>query len=130
MRVLYRDFDDGTLAVAEVTGTTYYLEEGILQFIGTDRDFGIQADKAAAEKLVRSLYFEGRLDVTGYEPCDVSMLFDDDDFDFEFDEDEDDDEDLPFGDYEVDDEDVLNVFLSDDDKNIRIPRTIRFPGNR
>ena len=39
MRVLYKDFSDGYLSVAEVTGTTYYEEEQVLEFIGSDRDF-------------------------------------------------------------------------------------------
>ena len=45
MRVLYKDFSDGYLSVAEVTGTTYYEEEQVLEFIGSDRDFAIQADE-------------------------------------------------------------------------------------
>ena len=64
MRVLYKDFSDGYLSVAEVTGTTYYEEEQVLEFIGSDRDFAIQADERLAEKLVRDLYENGRLDVT------------------------------------------------------------------
>ena len=35
MRVLYKDFSDGYLSVAEVTGTTYYEEEagsGVYRF--------------------------------------------------------------------------------------------------
>lgn len=117
MRVLYRDYNDETLAVAEVTGTTYFEEEEVLQFIGTDRDFGIHADKATAEKLVRSLYLEDRLDVTGYESCDVDVFFEEDD---DFDED--------FEGFDEDDENILNVFFPDDEEEpIRIPRTIRFP---
>ena len=119
MRVLYKDFTDGYLTVAEVTGTTYYEEEQVLEFIGSDRDFAIKADEKLAEKLVRSLYENGRLDVSGYEPADVDFLFEEDDEDYE-------DEDADF-----EDEDVLNVYLADDDEEgIRIPRTIRFPKNR
>ena len=103
MRVLYKDFSDGYLSVAEVTGTTYYEEEQVLEFIGSDRDFAIQADERLAEKLVRDLYENGRLDVTAYEPADVDF----------------------------DDEDMLNVYFADDDTDgIHIPRTIRFPKNR
>ena len=106
MRVLYKDFSDGYLSVAEVTGTTYYEEEQVLEFIGSDRDFAIQADERLAEKLVRDLYENGRLDVTAYEPADVDFLFEDD-------------------------EDMLNVYFADDDTDgIHIPRTIRFPKNR
>lgn len=68
MRVLYKDFSDGYLSVAEVTGTTYYEEEHVLEFIGSDRDFAIQADERLAEKLVRDLYENGRLDVTPTSP--------------------------------------------------------------
>ncbi len=119
MRVLYKDFSDGYLSVAEVTGTTYYEEEQVLEFIGSDRDFAIQADERLAEKLVRDLYENGRLDVTAYEPADVDFLFDEDSEDFE-EEDED-----------FDDEDMLNVYFADDDTDgIHIPRTIRFPKNR
>ena len=71
MRVLYKDFSDGYLSVAEVTGTTYYEEEQVLEFIGSDRDFAIQADERLAEKLVRDLYENGRLDVTAYEPAEL-----------------------------------------------------------
>ena len=103
MRVLYKDFSDGYLSVAEVTGTTYYEEEHVLEFIGSDRDFAIQADERLAEKLVRDLYENGRLDVTAFEE-------EDEDFD---------------------DEDMLNVYFADDDTDgIHIPRTIRFPKNR
>ena len=119
MRVLYKDFSDGYLSVAEVTGTTYYEEEQVLEFIGSDRDFAIQADERLAEKLVRDLYENGRLDVTAYEPADVDFLFEEDSEDFE-EEDED-----------FDDEDLLNVYFADDDTDgIPIPRTIRFPKNR
>ena len=115
MRVLYKDFSDGYLSVAEVTGTTYYEEEKVLEFIGSDRDFAIQADEKLAEKLVRELYENGRLDVSGYEPADVDFLFEEDE-DFE-------EEDADF-----DDDDVLNVYFADDENDgIRIPRTIRFP---
>ena len=48
MRVLCKDFSDGYLSVAEVTGTTYYEEEKVLEFIGSDRDFAIQADGGAS----------------------------------------------------------------------------------
>ena len=72
-----------------------------------------------AEKLVRDLYENGRLDVTAYEPADVDFLFEEDSEDFE-EEDED-----------FDDEDMLNVYFADDDTDgIHIPRTIRFPKNR
>ena len=119
MRVLYKDFSDGYLSVAEVTGTTYYEEEQVLEFIGSDRDFAIQADERLAEKLVRDLYENGRLDVTAYEPADVDFLFEEDSEDFE-EEDED-----------FDDEDMLNVYFADDDTDgFQIPRTIRFPKNR
>ena len=70
MRVLYRDPSDETLAAAEVTGTTYYPEEEVLQFTG-DNDFGVRVDQSTAEKLVRSLYLEGRVDVTAYESCNI-----------------------------------------------------------
>ena len=50
MRVLYKDFSDGYLSVAEVTGTTYYEEEQVLEFIGSDRDFAIQADEKTGRK--------------------------------------------------------------------------------
>ena len=77
MRVLYRDPSDETLAAAEVTGTTYYPEEEVLQFTG-DNDFGVRVDQSTAEKLVRSLYLEGRVDVTAYESCNIEMEFDED----------------------------------------------------
>ena len=119
MRVLYKDFSDGYLTVAEVTGTTYYEEEQVLEFIGSDRDFAIKAAVKLAEKLVRDLYENDRLDVTAYEPADVDFLFEEDDEDYE-------EEDADF-----DDEDVLNVYFADDDDNgVHIPRTIRFPKNR
>ena len=77
------------------------------------------ADERLAEKLVRDLYENGRLDVTAYEPADVDFLFEEDSEDFE-EEDED-----------FDDEDMLNVYFADDDTDgIHIPRTIRFPKNR
>lgn len=120
MRILYKDFSDGYLSVAEVTGTTYYEEEQILEFIGSDRDFAIKADEKLAEKLVLDLYENGRLDVTAYEPADIDFLFE-----------EDDDEDYEEDDAGFNDEDVLDVYFADDDDNgIRIPRTIRFPKNR
>ncbi len=119
MRVLYRDYTDDTLIVTEVTGTTYYPDEQILEFSG-DSDFGIQISKEQAEKLVRQLFEDGKLDLSAYETCDVDFLFDDDDFD--------DDDDDDFEDEDEDDEDVLNFFLPDEDKrSFRIPRTIRFP---
>lgn len=114
MRVLYRDYVDKTLTVAEVTGTLYFSDEEALQFIGSDRDFAVKADRPTAEKLVRSLYLEDRLDVSSYESCDVDLL-----------EDEMDDEDFE----DMDDEDdLLDIFLSDEDtSSFRIPRTIPFP---
>ena len=120
MRALFRDFNDGTLAVSEVTNTNYYLDDEILEFIGTDRDFAIHANKATAEKLVRSLYQEDKVDVSMYEPADPDFFCDDED---DFDEEE----------YEYDDEDddeegsLSFVFADDDDQTFRIPRTIRFP---
>ena len=51
MRVLYKDFSDGYLSVAEVTGTTYYEEEQVLEFIGSDRDFVIKEYEGLAEKI-------------------------------------------------------------------------------
>ncbi len=119
MRVLYRDFFDQTLVVAEVTNTTYFPDEEVLQFSG-DVEFGISADKATAEKLVRSLYLEGKVDVSGYDPCDVDELFDE-----EFDEDDEDFEDLEF---DEDDEDGFRFLLPDENKNgFGLPKTIRFP---
>lgn len=116
MRVLYRDYNDRTLAVTEVTSTTYYEEEQILQFTG-DNDFGIQLPKAEAEKLVRKLFEEEKLDLSGYTTCDVDFMFDDDD-----------DDDFDDEDFDEDDDDVLSFFLPDEDKEaFRIPRTIRFP---
>lgn len=113
MRVLYRDPSDGSLTVTEVTSITYYPEEGILEFAG-DEDFGVRADRAAAEKLVRSLYLEGRLDVSGYDICEV-----DDDFDDE-DDDEDDEDEL---------DDAIDAFLNDeeDEDGFRLPHRIAFP---
>lgn len=121
MRVLYRDYTDDTLIVTEVTSTTYYPDEQILEFSG-DNDFGIQVHKEEAEKLVRQLFTDDKLDLSAYKTCDVDFMFDDDDDDFDEDDDDDDDE------FDEDDDDVLNIFLSDDDKrSFRIPRTIRFP---
>ncbi|MDY3917593.1 MAG: hypothetical protein SOZ59_01150 [Candidatus Limivivens sp.] len=115
MRVLYRDPSDHTLAVAEVTSTSYFPEEEILQFSG-DTDFAVRADKAAAEKLVRSLYLEGRVDVTGYEACEVE---------FEFDEDDDEDD----FDFDEDLEDSISDFLdSGEDTIFRLPHRLVFPG--
>ncbi|MDO5422473.1 MAG: hypothetical protein Q4F41_01955 [Eubacteriales bacterium] len=115
MRVLYRDAADGTLAAAEVTSTSYFPEEGVLQFCG-DTDFAVRADQASAEKLVRSLYLEGRVDVTGYESCEVE-------FEFEDDEDEDDD----------DLEEVIDRLFDssdEDDDGYRLPHRIAFPGKK
>ena len=118
MRVLYRDYTDDTLVVTEVTGTTYYTDEQILEFSG-DNDFGVKLPKEEAEALVRKLFEDGKLDLSSYQTCDVDFMFDDDD---EYDEDENDFDD------DEDDEDVLNFFLPDEDKrSFRIPRTIRFP---
>ena len=117
MRVLYRDYEDGVLTVTEVTSTTYYVEEQILQFTG-DNDFGIQLPKAEAEKLVRKLFEEDKLDLSGYTTCDVDFMFDEDDDDFDYEDDE----------FDEDEDDVLNLFLPEEDKAaFRIPRTIRFP---
>ena len=124
MRVLYRDYTDDTLIVTEVTSTTYYVEEQILEFCG-DSDFGVHLPKEEAEVLVRRLFEDGKLDLSSYQTCDVDFLFDDDDDDFE-DDDEDDFEDDE--DEDEDEDDVLNFFLPEDDKrSFRIPRTIRFP---
>jgi hypothetical protein len=118
MRVLYRDFFDQTLVVAEVNNTTYFPDEEVLHFSG-DVEFGISADKATAEKLVRSLYLEGKVDVSGYDPCDVDELLDE-----EFEDDDEDFEDLDFD----EEEDVLRFILPDEEKNsFGLPKTIRFP---
>lgn len=112
MRVLYRDPADETLAVAEITSTSFFPEEGVLQFSG-DTDFAIRADKTSAEKVVRSLYLEGRVDVSGYQSCEIEMEFEDEEFE----------EDL---------EDELNdaledYFSSEDSEGFRLPHRIAFP---
>ena len=117
MIVLYRDYDSGVLTVTEVTSTLYYEEEQVLQFTG-DNDFGIQLSKAEAEKLVKKLFEEEKLDLSGYTTCDVDFMFDDDDDEFD-----DDDED-----FDEEDDEVISFFLPDEDKQkFHIPRTIRFP---
>ena len=111
MRVLYRDPSDETLAAAEVTGTTYYPEEEVLQFTG-DNDFGVRVDQSTAEKLVRSLYLEGRVDVTAYESCNIEM---------EFDEDEEEDEDAEdLGDT------IEDLLDQEDEGGFRLPHLIAF----
>lgn len=116
MRVLYRDASDGSLSVEKVTGTTYYPEEEILQFSGENTDFGIRADKAAAEKIVRSLYLEGKVDVSGYQACEVEVDFDEDDED-----DEDDDEISEL---------IDQMFEDTDAEEYRLPHRIAFPTRR
>ena len=116
MRVLYRDEADDTLCVAEVTGTTYYPDEEILEFSG-DCDFGVRASAQEAEKIVNTRSSVGKADVTGYESCDVDFGFEDDEFD-EDDEEEEDDEDL---------DDALEAFLNSQEEGFHVPKRYIFP---
>ena len=72
MKILYKDPEDHTLCVMEVTGTTYYQEEGILEFTG-DSDIGIQVSEAEAEKVVRLLFDTDQADLTNYNTCVVEI---------------------------------------------------------
>ena len=127
MRVLYRDPSDETLAAAEVTGTTYYPEEEVLQFTG-DNDFGVRVDQSTAEKLVRSLYLEDRVDVTAYESCNIEMEFDEDE--------EEDEEDCEYNEYdeseyEEDFGDTIEDLLDQEDEGgFRLPHLIAFPKDK
>lgn len=116
MRILYRDYNDKTLNTAEITSTAYFPEEEILQFMG-DIDIAVRADKPSAEKLVRSLYLEGRVDVSGYETCDMDFLLE------EFDE-EDDEDIFSLAD---EDEEIRFCLPEEDEEPFSLSRTIRFP---
>ena len=109
MKILYKDPEDHTLCVMEVTGTTYYQEEGILEFTG-DSDIGIQVSEAEAEEVVRLLFDTDQADLTNYNTCVVEM---------EFEDDEDDEEDL---------DDFFDDLLDNEDEDgYRLPHRIAFP---
>lgn len=84
MRILYKNEENGSLTLTDVTSTRYVDDEGVLVFYGDD-DVCIHVDQKTADGLTKQLFLEDRLDISGY---DCSPY----DFD-EFDDDEDDDDD-------------------------------------
>lgn len=85
MRILYRDPETEALTITDVTNTQYDAEEEILTFFG-DNDISISVGRKESDELNRTLFVEGKLDLTAYD-CENYDWPDDDD---------DDDEDLEF----------------------------------
>lgn len=84
MRILYRDPETEALTITAITNTQYDAEEGTLTFFG-DNDISISVKRKESDALTRTLFTEGKLDLTEYD-CDYYDWPDDDD-----DDDEDDD---------------------------------------
>lgn len=88
MRILYRNPENQSLSVTGITNTKYLETENILLFFGDD-DVCIHADRKTADKLTRSLYIDGRVDISMYECMFYEWSADEEDEDDES-EDEDD----------------------------------------
>ena len=85
MRILYCKEENGSLAVTDVTSTSYEDDERVLVFYGDD-DICIQVNQKKADELTRQLFETGRLDISEY-----TCIPYDEDVD---DEDDEDDEDI------------------------------------
>lgn len=94
MRILYRNPENQSLSVTSITNTKYLENEGILLFFGDD-DICIHADRKTSDKLTRSLYIDGRVDISMYECMFYEWTVDDEE------------------DVEEDDEDYLTIDASD-----------------
>lgn len=75
MRILYRNPENKNLSVTEITSTSYSPEEQSLTFFG-DEDICIPADRGTADQLTKTLFLEGRLDISMYD-CEICEWPDD-----------------------------------------------------
>ena len=87
MRLLYKNPESQALCITGVDHTLFVPGDNVLIFFGDD-DICIQVDAKTADKLTRSLYLEGRLDITAYEAGHCEIEMDDDEDDDENDEDD------------------------------------------
>ncbi len=87
MRILYRNPNNQSLSVTNVTNTQYEESDRLLIFFGDD-DICLSVSQEQADTLTRILYEEGKLDLTSY-IC-IPYEWPDDD-----DEDDEDDDDYP-----------------------------------
>lgn len=91
MRILYRNPENQSFSVTEVTNTEYMDDDKLLVFFG-DEDICLRIEQKLADLLTKTLFEEGKLDLTSYGCVPYEWPDEDDD-----DDDEDDDDDYsPF----------------------------------
>lgn len=96
MRILYRNPKNQSLSITEVANTEYMENDKLLVFFG-DEDICIRIEQKLADLLTKTLFEEGKLDLTSYGCVPYEWPDEDDDDDDEDDDDEDDDDDYsPF----------------------------------